>query len=57
MQQIFPLAGAALVFLEVAGAITQKTKNFLPIGGTHITQVAVVFGLAFVIYEVCSVLR
>jgi hypothetical protein len=57
MERIFPLAGAALVFLEVAGAITPKTQNFLPVGGSHIAQIAVVFGLAFVIYEVISVLH
>jgi hypothetical protein len=57
MQQIFPLAGAALVFLEVAGVITQRTKDYLPVGGSHVAQIAVVFGLAFVIYEVVSVLH
>ena len=57
MEPIFPLAGAALVFLEVVGAISKKTERLLPIGGSHIAQVAVVFGLAFVVYEVVSVLR
>lgn len=52
MQSIFPLAGAALVFLEVLGGIT--SAKIFPIGGTHMSQMAVVFGIAFVLYEVFS---
>src|SRR4051812_32230492 len=52
MGAVFPLAGALLVLLEVAGAITQKTAGYLPVGGSHIAQVAVVLGLAFVVHEV-----
>ena len=57
MESILPLAGALLVFLEVAGAITQKTEWLLPLGGSHVTQMAIIFGLAFVVYEIMSVLR
>jgi hypothetical protein len=56
MQAVFPLAGALLVFLEVVGSLSERTKRFLPLGGSHIAQVAVVFGLAFVVYEVGTVL-
>jgi hypothetical protein len=57
MEKIFTLAGAVLVLLEVSGSITTKTAPFLPIGGSHIAQMAIVFGLAFVVYEVMSVLH
>src|SRR6185312_6431022 len=46
MSRIFTLAGAVLVLLEVSAAITTKTDRLLPIGGSHIAQVAVVLGLA-----------
>jgi hypothetical protein len=57
MDTIWPIAGAVLVFLEVAGAISKKTERLLPIGGSHIVQLAIVFGLAYVVYELMSVLR
>jgi hypothetical protein len=57
MENIFPLAGAVLVLLEVCGSITLKTEGFLPLGGSHITQMAIVFGLAFVVYEITAVLH
>jgi hypothetical protein len=57
MDSIFPLAGALLVVLEVTGAAIKKTEKFLPIGGSHIAQIAVVFGLAFATYEVMAVLH
>jgi hypothetical protein len=57
MDTIFPLAGALLVLLEVSGAITTRTAKVLPIGGSHISQLAIVFGFAFVIYEVTSILH
>lgn len=56
MQAIFPLAGALLVLLEVVVALSPKSKQFLPLGGSHISQLAVVLGLAFVVYEVGTVL-
>jgi hypothetical protein len=51
MEAIFPIAGAALVLLEVASAVTKRTERFLPIGGSHVTQIGVVFGLAYVVHE------
>lgn len=57
MEAVLPVAGAVLVLLEVAGAVTKRTKRFLPIGGSHIAQMAVVFGSAFVVYEFMSVLH
>jgi hypothetical protein len=56
IQAVFPIAGALLVLLEVIGAIFVNVK-ILPLGGTHISQMAVVFGLAFVVYEFMSVLH
>ena len=49
---IFPIAGAVLILLEVAGVIIKKDKQILPLGGSHSAQMAVVFGLAFVFNEV-----
>jgi hypothetical protein len=57
MEAVLPIASAVLVFLEVVGAISRRTKRFLPIGGSHIAQMAIVFGLAFVVYELMWVLR
>ena len=57
MDTIFPLAGAVLVLLEVAGAITKRTEGYLPVGGSHIVQIGVVFGLAFVFSEFLRVLH
>lgn len=56
MQAVFPLAGALLVFLEIVAVLSGRTKRFLPLGGSHVAQIAVVFGLAFVVYEVGTVL-
>jgi len=57
MTAVFPLAGALLVLLEVIGVLSERTRRFLPLGGSHIAQIAVVFGLAFVIFEVGTVLH
>ncbi len=57
MEAVLPIAGAVLVLLEVVGAITKRTERLLPVGGSHIAQMAVVFGLAFVVYEFMSVLH
>lgn len=54
MHSIFPLAGAMLVLLEVLSAF-QVTAGFLPMGGSHIAQIAIVLGFAFVAYEVAKV--
>lgn len=56
MRAVLPMAGATLVFLEVVEAITKGTARLLPIGGSHVAQMAIVFGLAFVVYEFISVL-
>jgi hypothetical protein len=56
MQSVLPIAGALLVLLEVAGSITDRTKWLLPIGGSHVSQMAVVFGSAFVVHEFIAVL-
>jgi hypothetical protein len=55
-RKIFTLAGAVLVLLEVLGGIATNS-HFLPLGGSHIAQIAIVFGLAFVVHEVMGVLR
>jgi hypothetical protein len=57
MSQIFTLAGAVLVLLEISPAISSRADGILPIGGSHIAQLAVILGLAFVIHELISVLR
>jgi len=57
MRSIFPLAGASLVLLEIVEVAVHQTGLFLPLGGSHIAQIAIVFGLAFVVDEFVSVLR
>jgi hypothetical protein len=54
MQAVFPIAGAALVFLEVTEAMFGHL-NALPLGGSQVTQMAIVFGLAFVLHELIRV--
>ena len=57
MKVIFPIAGATLVLLDVLKDISTKTNAYLPIGGSHTAQMAIVLGLAYVVSEVVSVLR
>jgi hypothetical protein len=57
MDTIFPLAGAILVLLTVLGVAVKRTRSFLPIGGTHVSQLAVVLGFAFVVYEIMKVFQ
>ena len=57
MKAVLPIAGATLVLLEVVEAITNGKLPLLPIGGSDIAQMAIVFGLAFVVYECLSVLN
>jgi hypothetical protein len=57
MDSALPIAGAVLVLLEVVGATTNRTERLLPIGGSHIAQMAIVFGSAFVVHEIMSVLH
>jgi len=57
VRSIFSLAGASLVLLEIVEAAVHQTGLFLPLGGSHIAQIAIVFGLAFVVDEFMSVLR
>lgn len=56
MKSIFSLAGATVVLLEVADAASKGSLTFLPLGGSHIAQIAIVFGLAFVVSELAVVL-
>lgn len=56
MKSVFPLAGATLVLFEVVGALSQ-TDHYLPLGGSHAVQMAVVFGSAFVISEFVRAFR
>jgi hypothetical protein len=56
MNAIFPIAGAALVLLEVTAAMFQKLE-ILPLGGSHPAQMSIVFGLAFALHETIRVLR
>lgn len=55
MNAIFPLAGAVLVLLEALGAL-KSCERFLPIGGSHVAQLAVILGVAFAAFEVTSIL-
>ncbi len=54
MSQVWILAGASEVLLVVLSAMFRQIK-WLPLGGSHIAQIGVTFGLAFVIYEIAKV--
>jgi hypothetical protein len=51
------IAGAILILLTVLEALFRKTLRFLPIGGNHVAQLGIVFGLAFVLCEVASMVQ
>lgn len=51
MYDVFRIAGAVLISLEAIGAISKRPGKVLPIGGSHIAQMAIVLGLAFAISE------
>jgi hypothetical protein len=55
MRSIFPLAGAFLVLLEVILAVCGGTSRYLPLGGSHTAQLAIILGLAYVCYEFATV--
>lgn len=57
MNGIYRIAGALLILLAVLEAAFGTGLELLPIGGSHITQTAVVLGLALFISEVVSVFR
>ena len=43
MKAVLPTAGATLVLLEVVEAVTKGKVPLLPIGGSDIAQMAIVF--------------
>ena len=49
--QLFRGAGALLIFLEVTVAMRLPFVTFLPLGGSHIAQIAILMGTAFVLNE------
>jgi hypothetical protein len=48
---MWKIVGAILVGLEVLPAAIPLFQNFLPLGGTPITQVGIVLGTGFVLQE------
>lgn len=57
MDDVFRIAGALLVFLAVVEGVFRRRLAFLPLGGDHVVQTGIVLGLAFVIFELASVLH
>ncbi|WP_292348971.1 hypothetical protein [Mesorhizobium sp.] len=51
MYDVIRIAGAALVLLTAVGESSKRLRKVLPIGGSHIAQMAILFGLAFAISE------
>ena len=51
------LSGVILTLLVIAEAASKSAANYLPIGGSHMVQMAVVFGIAFTATEIVSILR
>ena len=56
MDNIIRLAGIVLMLLACLEAGSKKCKGFLPIGGTHIAQIAIVLGIAFAIFEIAAII-
>ena len=50
---IWTIAGVALVALEVLQALFQR-QMVLPLGGSHIAQLGIVLGTAFVTFELLN---
>lgn len=55
MSHTFRLSAAIVVLLDVIHAAAPALLTMLPIGGAHMTQMAIVFGLAFVASEISSI--
>ena len=53
--KLLRLAGAALVFLAVLEASGLGHLLGLPLGGSHVVQMAIILGVAFVACEVFDV--
>ena len=52
----YSLAGAVLVLLTVLQSLSKLCAKYLPLGGSHVAQVGIVLGMAFVVVEVSRVL-
>jgi hypothetical protein len=55
MEKTFVIAGAIILLLEASGSISPRILGLLPVGGSHIAQIGIVFALAFVVSEITSV--
>lgn len=55
MMKIFSFAGMIEVLLVVIEAIGFHEK--LPLGGSHIAQLGIIFGFAFVIVEIITIAK
>jgi hypothetical protein len=54
MGAVWVFAGASEVFFVILAALFPQIK-WLPLGGSHIAQLGVIFGFAFVVYEISKV--
>ena len=57
MPTLFRAAGATLLLLEVLVATGLPVHTLLPLGGSHIAQIAIILGMAFVINEFAEIWR
>jgi len=49
------LAGALLVLFTVLQGLSRWCAKFLPLGGSHVSQLGIVLGIAFVIVEMARI--
>lgn len=56
MLYIVRMGGAFAVALEVAGGLLSQATGFhpLPLGGNHLTQLGIVFGVTYIACELCA---
>jgi hypothetical protein len=57
MEKTMRFAAITEFSLILADAAFQHAFKYLPLGGSHIAQIAIVFGSAFAIVELISILR
>ena len=56
MHDFVRLSGAILILLVIARAASKTAAQYLPLGGSEIAQMAIVFGAGFAASEIVSML-
>lgn len=57
MSKVIRLSGVLLILLVIAEAASNYAAMFLPLGGSQLIQMAIVFGLGFAASELISIFK